>query len=813
MRIKMHLLGTGTAVLLSVYAVTAYAGQGIREQKSKGEDLTMPEIRYEEPEGGRDYYKSVPEIRIVHRQTGAVTKYEFLSADHAKKTGSLELMDGQDEESVYLPEDIFEDGENVLHVWMEKYPNEPNEGEIGEDGTEGTETGGEGSEGSGTGGEGSEGNGTGGEGLEENGAGGEGSEGNGTGGEGSEENGTGGEGSEGTRTEGDRTEGSGSEGNVPEGSGSEEDGKKGSGSEEDGTGKHEPGEHSSGENGSGEQGTEGKNPENPDPEIVFEKEICFRIDTKKPQKVHFSYNRAILDGSILTNEPVELTLKSSDEGSGMEAICYKTGDGTSGVLTGDSGSIVLNPGFRGQIEAYAVDKAGNQSEPELSVMLLCENQSPEILIEIEGSPDAWRSNPLRVNVKVTDPGLSAGIQCLKCYAGGEIAVHRENEAQTGITSMEDGFTVDIPSEGGKGIPVVVEALDWAGNFQSDSTQVYIDKAAPVIQSEGIHDRMIAGEPVKGKMRIREENDLASAGMKVWKVTSDKKKELVEEKKKEPEPFSGAQDIEWDIALEEDGMYDIRMTAKDRAGHESRQDSRVIVDQSNPVIRYVDQMQGVYVPYFQWNYGKEEVVQDETDYSYDIFLDGAFYTTGKKITKEGVRMLQVRAVDAAGNESTAEAVFLIDHTPPRIRVYDVEDGGSYEDMAAVSISVDGKGEYLKEIMVNSEKMKLEADCQIFTRSFQEPGDYQILVRAEDLAGNQEQEQVTFRIEEEKQLSGGVLKPITRIFRNVDRAPARGTRLQDTEQEKSPAVLWLMLCFAMAGGAFLLRQKIWNRRWRS
>ncbi|MFG6366161.1 hypothetical protein [Schaedlerella sp.] len=156
MRIKMHLLGTGTAVLLSVYAVTAYAGQGIREQKSKGEDLTMPEIRYEEPEGGRDYYKSVPEIRIVHRQTGAVTKYEFLSADHAKKTGSLELMDGQDEESVYLPEDIFEDGENVLHVWMEKYPNEPNEGEIGEDGTEGTETGGEGSEGTRTEGDGTE---------------------------------------------------------------------------------------------------------------------------------------------------------------------------------------------------------------------------------------------------------------------------------------------------------------------------------------------------------------------------------------------------------------------------------------------------------------------------------------------------------------------------------------------------------------------------------------------------------------------------------------------------------------------------------
>ena len=50
MRIKMHLLGTGTALLLSVYAVTAYAGQEIREQRRSMENLLMPEIRYEEPD-------------------------------------------------------------------------------------------------------------------------------------------------------------------------------------------------------------------------------------------------------------------------------------------------------------------------------------------------------------------------------------------------------------------------------------------------------------------------------------------------------------------------------------------------------------------------------------------------------------------------------------------------------------------------------------------------------------------------------------------------------------------------------------------
>ena len=505
MRIKMHLLGTGTAVLLSVYAVTAYAGQEIREQRRSMEDLHMPEILYEEADGNQGYYKAAPEVRIIHKQADAVTKYEFLSADNSKKTGSLELMEGQDQESVYLGKEDFKDGRNVLRVWMEKDLSGPDEN-------------------------GEEGNGTGGSGTGENEL------------EGSDA----GESSSGdSRTDMDGTEGAGLAEN-----GSVEKAEKDA--EDDFSKDDTP-----------------KNDFLPpaEPETVFEKEIYFLIDTKKPSKVHFLYNRAIRDDSILTNEPIELTLKSTDEGSGMEAIYYRTGDGAAETLTGDSGSLILNPGFHGRVEAYAVDKAGNRSESGMSAVLLCERQPPDIRIEAEGKIDAWRSDPLRVNVKVSDPDLSSGIQCLKCYVGGEVTVHRENGYQTGIISMEDGFTVDISSEGGKGIPVVVEVLDWAGNFQSESRLVYIDKNAPAIQSDEIHDHMIAGQPVKGKMRIQEENDLASASMEVWKVTSDKKRELMEEKKKEPEPFSGPQEIEWDIMLEEDGVYDIHMTAKDRAGHE------------------------------------------------------------------------------------------------------------------------------------------------------------------------------------------------------------------------------------------------------
>ena len=809
MKIKMHLLGTGIAVLFSVYAVTAYAGQGIRQHRRSAE-LIMPEIRYDEPDGSQGYYKAGPEIRIIHKQPGAVTRYEFAAADNTRQEGMLELMEGQPEESVYLAGDLFKDGENTLRVWMEQVSTEPDQDGPEGSGTEGNET-----------------------------------EGNET-----EENDSEGNGAEENDSEGNGAEENDSEENKAEENDSEENGAGKNDSEENGAGadetegnhskKNGAGETHSGKNESAEMGLLGESEQNPgmekpedqdtgnqpevpdtavkddpapvpppEPEIVFEKEFRFQVDMTKPQKVRFSYNNVIRDGVIMSNGPVELTVKSMDEGSGMEAIYYKAGDGTEGVLKGESGSILLNPGFQGKVEAYAVDKAGNHSETGVSEKILCEDRPPELQVEAEGGMDAWHSGPVSVYVTVSDPSLSSGIRCLKCYAGGELLVHKENDFNTGADRMEAGFTVELPSEGGNGIPVVAEAQDWAGNFRSESRLVYIDKTAPDIRSEGIHDQMITGTPVTGKILIREENDLALGRMEVWKVTSEEQRELLEEKEQMPEPFTGARELEWEVPLKEDGTYEIHVTAKDRAGHESHQDSQVIVDQTNPVIRYVDQMQGVYVPYFQWNYGKDEVVADDTEYSYEITLDGAFYTTGRKITKEGVRMLQVRAEDAAGNEATAEAVFWIDHTPPRIRVSDVEDGNSYEETAAVSISVDGKGEYLKEILVNDEKMRLEADCRIFTRSFQEPGDYHIRIAAEDLAGNQEEEQVTFRIEEQKKLSGGVLKPITRIFRNTDTPSAGSTKTEDTKQEKSPAVLWLTICFLLAGSACLVRKYTVNR----
>lgn len=652
------------------------------------ESMLMPEIQYPENDGKNGYYKSYPDIQIIHREAEAVTKYELIAADGSKKQGSL-LLENETEEAVFLSGDCLKDGENILRVSMERKVVETSEKK---------------------------------------------------------------EESEDTDTSEDTDK------------------------------------------------------------IVFSKEIHFLIDTKAPDKICFSYNQAVDNGTIFTNQSMEISVKSEDAGSGMEAIYYQTSDGTSGVIPGGDGKIVLNPGFHGSIKVYAADKAGNQSEPDISETILCENSAPEISIQAEGGVETWHSGPVRVEVDVSDSGLSSGIRSLKCHSAGNAIVQEEYAASAGVTGMQTHFVVDAISENGNGIPVIAEAVDWAGNCRTEHIQLYIDGTAPSIQSEGIHDEMIKGEPLKGRIKFREENILAYRKMEIWKINSDKTRELLNKKEGEQGVPLVQQDIGWDVSIEEDGVYEIHVEAEDLAGNQCEQGYQITIDKTNPVIRYVDQMQGAYVPYFQWNYRKEEVVQDSTDYSYAIRLDGTLYNTGARVTEEGARMLQVEAVDAAGNQSTAEAVFQIDHTPPRIRIYNIEDGLSYKEMAAISISVDGKGEYLKGITVNSEKKRLETGCQIFQQTFQEPGDYRIKILAEDLAGNQENEQVTFRIEEQKRMVGSVWKPVTRILRNENAASDFQKSVdENVEGTDKLAPLCLTLCLGAAGLAVVFRQW-WIRRER-
>lgn len=533
-------------------------------------------------------------------------------------------------------------------------------------------------------------------------------------------------------------------------------------------------------------------------EKLFFREIHFLMDSTAPQFVKFTYDRAETGNILYANEPFEVFVESEDTGSGIAEICYKTDSGEAGTITGNKGSIVLNPGFSGRIEACSVDRAGNRSEKSISKAILCENISPMIQIQIEDGEQTWHSDPVSVSVDIWDQQLSAGIQSFKCYCDGKVIVQKMSErGEISLNQMSTNFIVDTAAKDGQGIPVVVEVVDWAGNFRTESRVIYYDSTAPGIHMKGVHDGMISGQKTDAVITAEDDNLLAFARFELWRTAPDGVKERIVEKTEHAEEFRENMESEWMIAMEEDGIYEIIAEAEDSAGNRTEESFRIVVDKTSPVIRYVNQMQGVYIPYFQWNYRADDMVEEFTEYTFEILLNGFPYSAGAKIREEGIKLLQVTAVDEAGNKASVEAVFVIDHTSPYISIYGVEEGEIYEGEAELSVSVDGGGEFLKEITVNGERMKLENTGQIFQKIFIEPGDYEVCILAEDLAGNQSERRILFSVVEKKVPAVKIIHSIEKI---LEKDAERGNQ-SEPEEEKRNVGIWLTAAILIGMGILI------------
>ena len=172
------------------------------------------------------------------------------------------------------------------------------------------------------------------------------------------------------------------------------------------------------------------------------------------------------------------------------------------------------------------------------------------------------------------------------------------------------------------------------------------------------------------------------------------------------------------------------------------------------------------------------------------------------TEEGIHLLEVKAEDAAGNQSYARAVFTIDHTPPEIHLGELEDGGVYKERVLLSLWVDGEGERLKSLAINGERQKLSADSRIFQYEITEPGMYVVDVRADDLTGNESAERISFEVRERKGLAAKIFRPVSGALLGKDEGG------EEREGTLAPALLAAVGCAAVLCG--ILGRRIYLRR---
>lgn len=502
-----------------------------------------------------------------------------------------------------------------------------------------------------------------------------------------------------------------------------------------------------------------------------ERKIC--LDKSAPEKVTFTFLNP--EEKYFASSP-EIKVRASDEFSGVREIVCTAGNRRKRI-EGGRGTFEIPLGFSGKITAHAVDNSGREGPVSESAWICCEDEAPLIDMYTGQEEGEWNDGAVTVRLQVREPGekygFSSGLKRITYYVKGRMAGRKEFPDGSTVCSHSLNFQVNEPSWNGEEIQIMAHALDRAGNTSIRIGKVFIDTKIPVISIKGIKDTAITGEDVAVEVSVSEENILSEGKVRVIYTTFGEENKEVIDMALESWDRSG-QVFKKKLLLRESGMYECIVTAEDAAGNEAERKINFTIDHDSPVIRYVDQMNGANIRFFQWNYAREEMIQDFTEYSYGMFLNGKPYFSGELVTEEGEKLLQVRAEDKAGNISFAEAAFTIDHTPPVIHWDGSQDGGKYDDSVFFSLWVDGKGERIRELYINRERQKISADSRIFHYKITESGQYTIDVKADDLAGNEVAEQISFEVREQRGFAGPVIEPVRRIF-------SRNSEKQEVQEE--------------------------------
>lgn len=448
------------------------------------------------------------------------------------------------------------------------------------------------------------------------------------------------------------------------------------------------------------------------------------------------------------------------------------------------------------ISVWMEDEDGGKVEDsEYSKQLLVDTVSPDIQLWAPSGLDAWYQREAMLSVKCSDGEKGSQIEQISAYAGKQLIGTTPN--------AQAAFLISQKSIQGDGVPVTVHVVDKAGNKKEVSRRMYIDNAPPDIAIQGIDNYMITSRPAEVCYRAEDDNILGSVTVRNMRESPEGHVEELPEN----EWMSEGEASVMRQQLSEDGIYKMELTASDLAGFVRSRSAQVIVDKKNPVIRFVDELDGRFVREFQWNHTLEETIKDFTTYAYEIRLDGKMYPPGKNVKTEGVHTFLVKAVDAAGNKAEARARFMIDRTPPEIVFADIKEGGEYEETCTFKVLLDNKNDMIEEIWIDGEKQAVNARSKVYQYTVQEYGEHIVKVKARDKAGNQSEADLGFDIVKKETIFEKIIKPVRKRFAPEDKSIKEIEGKPDGGIFKSGYVLILTIAAAgtVAAGTVLYHKR--------
>lgn len=387
------------------------------------------------------------------------------------------------------------------------------------------------------------------------------------------------------------------------------------------------------------------------------------------------------------------------------------------------------------LNIWMEDEEGKKLEEfEMKKEFLVDTKAPEIHMSVPRGFETWYQGKTVLSVK--GDGTGSKIEKITCKLDGKVL---------GNTDKAQGdFLIAQASEQGKGVEVTIAAQDRAGNRSERVKTVYIDNKPPRLKLSGAKDYMIAGRDIMITCETEEENMFQEYYAEIiWENVKGKRKTL-------PVSAWGGDGMKRTLSqkLDKDGTYYIKAYVKDASGQAAKEEMQIIIDKTDPVIRRVETLQGKYLKKFRWDYPPNKMIWDFTTYSYEIRVDGRLYHMGETIDSEGAHKMTVKVTDAAGNKAQSSAEFIIDRTAPEIVFRNIEDGGEYEEERIFKAEVKGTEDAIRQILINGEEQKITPGNRAYEYTLDVCRDYEVTVKAADMAGNTAEKNIYFRIVPEK-----------------------------------------------------------------
>ncbi len=216
-----------------------------------------------------------------------------------------------------------------------------------------------------------------------------------------------------------------------------------------------------------------------------------------------------------------------------------------------------------------------------------------------------------------------------------------------------------------------------------------------------------------------------------------------------------------FTAENEGNYEFYTVANDSAGNTEdipdQYDENITVDTTSPTVSITDPKTDILINTsdieVRWT-GDDEVSGLDT---YKIVIDNSTWTdkgmeTQHRFTalNEGSHLVQVKAIDRAGNEKSVDLQFKVDSKPPTVSINSPEDG---EVLTDPSVTIDWSAEDNQTSIVRYDvRLNGRNWTDVGTKTSHpypslSDGDYTVEVRSVDEAGNTRIKKVEFTVKSE------------------------------------------------------------------